>query len=474
MTIGVAITTHNRNDIAGITVNRWRALLPKGAVLIVVDDASTVPYPRADYRFEENVGIARAKNKCFEILEDLGVTDFFLADNDCYPTNKNWWKPYVESPEAHLSYQFLDLKSSKKLRDIKELYRDNKHVAYSGQRGCMLYFKKSALEAVGGFDPIYGRALYEHSDLANRIHEAGLTTWRYADVVDSHKLWHSMDEYLEVNRTVPQSEQQKLLRGNANIHNTRREQGYQAFVPYRDEITDKKSDVLITTLLTRNPDPQRGVKWNPDASMISPWLESVERGEWTGIVLADELKKLPRGYAASQVVNVPTSKMNVYYQRWLHIYQYLRDNPHLRWVWCTDGSDVEVLRDPFKGMAPGKLYVGVEESIVDIDWMRQNHQAEKFRILFREHGSSPLLNAGVIGGDRLTVQTFAQKMVTLYNDIESQRFWGQDPSPPEIGDMAAFNYNAYFNFGSRLVYGPEITTVFKEFKDNGIAKFQHK
>jgi hypothetical protein len=56
---------------------------------------------------------------------------------------------------------------------------------------------------VGGFDPVYGRGMYEHSDLALRIHNAGLTTWAYADVVGSEKLIHSLDEHEAVERSVP-------------------------------------------------------------------------------------------------------------------------------------------------------------------------------------------------------------------------------------------------------------------------------
>jgi glycosyltransferase involved in cell wall biosynthesis len=62
--IGVAITTHNRRDTALDTVAKWKALLPNGAIIVVVDDASIDPYPDADHRFDVNVGIAKAKNKC--------------------------------------------------------------------------------------------------------------------------------------------------------------------------------------------------------------------------------------------------------------------------------------------------------------------------------------------------------------------------------------------------------------------------
>lgn len=474
MKIGVGITTHNRDTITAQTVAKWRALLPKGAALVVVDDASDKPYPRADFRFEENVGIAVAKNKCFELLEDLGVTDFFLSDNDCYPTHKNWWKPYVKSPEPHLSYQFLDLKRpGYSLNDVTEIYRDSEHVAYSGQRGCMLYFHKSCLEAVGGFDPIYGRALYEHSDLANRIHAAGLTTWRYADVAGSAGLFHSMDEYVEVNRTIPASEQREYLKGNAELHHKRRASNYVAYVPYRPE-TEPHRDIVMTTLLTSNPDPQRGYKWDPDVRQIEPWVESMERGGWEGVILADELESIPKYYKYSSVETVQASAMNVYYQRWLHIYRYLRSHPEVRWVWCTDGSDVEVMRDPFAEMSPNKLYVGSEPTVVSDPWMISNHPARKFNKLWKEWGNKPLLNAGVVGGDRETVMYFAQQMVTVHDDIVSERFWEIDKSKADIGDMAAFNYVAYTQYASRVSHGPSITTEFKSFKDNGKAKFKHK
>ena len=237
-------------------------------------------------------------------------------------------------------------------------------------------------------------------------------------------------------------------------------------------------DVLITTLLTSNPDPQRGLKWKASSEAIAPWLESVERGGWNGVVLADELtQKDLQGYSA-KVERVNPSKMNVYYQRWLHIYQYLRKHSEIQWVWCTDGSDVEVLRDPFKGMVSGKLYVGTEQTLVDNHWMRNNHPSKILREAIHTYRGKQLLNAGVVGGDRWTVMDFAQQIVTVYNDIQSTRlrfrFWTKDRSPEGIGDMAAFNKVAYDKYGGSLITGPEITTEFKKNEDNGTAKFKHK
>lgn len=145
----------------------------------------------------------------------------------------NWHLPYIESPEPHLAYQFLDLAGQNKLNDLSVLYRDDQHVAYTGQRGVMLYYHRSAIEKVGGFDPVYGRGMYEHSDLALRIHNAGMTTWAYADVVGSEKLIHSLDEHEAVERSVPKPDRQALVERNVKIHNERRDAGFTGYVEYR-------------------------------------------------------------------------------------------------------------------------------------------------------------------------------------------------------------------------------------------------
>src|SRR5690606_10487418 len=140
--IGVAITTHNRYDVFQKTLSEWKRFLPSGAVLVVVDDASEKLVPEATFRFEKNVGIARAKNKCFSLLQDAGCEHFFLSDDDTYPLVKDWWKPYVESKEVHLNYIFEDFVSTatKRLNDTLLLYSDDDIKAYSHVRGCLCYF----------------------------------------------------------------------------------------------------------------------------------------------------------------------------------------------------------------------------------------------------------------------------------------------------------------------------------------------
>uniref|UniRef100_UPI001124F65D glycosyltransferase family 2 protein n=1 Tax=Salmonella enterica TaxID=28901 RepID=UPI001124F65D len=182
--IGIAITTHNRPDVLARALEQHQKHLPPGAVVVIVDDGSVPAAAAPEYarliRHEQSQGIVASKNASIEALIDAGCEHLFLWDDDAWPIADGWHIPYIESPEPHLAYQFLDLAGPRKLNDLSVLYRDEKHIAYTGQRGVMLYSHRSAIDRVGGFDPVYGCGMYEHSDLALRIHNAGLTSWAYA------------------------------------------------------------------------------------------------------------------------------------------------------------------------------------------------------------------------------------------------------------------------------------------------------
>ncbi|MFO4005957.1 glycosyltransferase family 2 protein, partial [Enterobacter hormaechei] len=288
--IGIAITTHNRPDVLKRAIEQHVKHLPAGALVVVIDDgskpAAVVPDCVQLRRHETSLGIVASKNASLTALMDAGCEHLFLWDDDAFPIADNWHLPYIESPEPHLAYQFLDLAGTNKLNDLSELYRDDQHVAYTGQRGVMLYYHRSAIEKVGGFDPVYGRGMYEHSDLALRIHNAGLTTWAYGDVVGSEKLIHSLDEHEAVERSVPRPDRQALVERNVKIHNERRDAGFTGYVEYRQQ-----RDVVITTLLTSQPDPQRGTKMAASPDMLSKWAASL--CQCGRIALVDELLTAP-------------------------------------------------------------------------------------------------------------------------------------------------------------------------------------
>lgn len=458
--IGIAITTHNRPDVLAKSLEQHRKYLPPGAVVFVIDDGSNPPATAPGWcnliRHDNSKGIVASKNASLECLMDSGCEHLFLWDDDAYAIADNWHVPYVESPEPHLAYQFLDLAGPHKLNDLAVLYSDDKHVAYTGQRGVMLYYHRSAIEHVGGFDWVYGRGMYEHGDLALRIHNAGLTTWAYADVTGSDKLIHSLDEHEAVDRSVPTADRKALVERNVKIHNERRDTGYTGYVEYRCQ-----RDVVITTLLTSQPDPQRGSRMQPDPSALTTWAKSIRGAD--AVVLADQLTSAPDG---AQLVTVPDVAMNVYFRRWLHIWQHLRDHPEYRFVWCTDGTDVEMLRAPWEEMEPGKVYVGSEPKTYADTWAKQNHPERIYQEFIEQHRNDVMLNAGLLGGTRADVMAFAHGIIRLYYRIESYRFWKKEQAGAAVGDMIAFGIVAK-SFGDRIVIGPRIHTVFKS---EGIGK----
>lgn len=458
--IGIAITTHNRPDVLIPAIEQHMKYLPAGAALFIIDDGSNPPV-MADDRFEiirndVSQGIVSSKNSSITVLIDAGCDHLFLWDDDAWPIADNWHLPYIESPEPHLSYQFLDLAGRNKLNDMAILYSDNKHVAYTGQRGVMLYYHRSAIEKVGGFDPVYGRGMYEHSDLALRIHNAGMTTWAYADVAGSENLIYSLDEHEAVDRSVSKSERNALVEKNVKIHNERRDIGFTGYVEYR-----KMKNAVITCLLTSQPDPQRGKIISPDPDLLKAWSESIQDAE--AVVLADQLTTPP---GMAKLVSVPEVNMNIYFRRWLHIYQFLRDNPQYEFVWCTDGSDVEMLSSPWSGMESGKIYVGSEPKTYDDAWAIKNHPERMYQDFIKKYRNDMMLNAGLLGGTRADVMDFAHGIVRLYYRIESYRYWKKEQSASAVGDMIAFGIVAK-SFGERIVTGPRINTVFKT---NGIGR----
>ncbi|HDS8357462.1 TPA: glycosyltransferase family 2 protein [Serratia liquefaciens] len=466
--IGIAISTHQRPEVLARAISQHMKHLPLGSLVVVVDDgsapAAVVPDGVKLVRHEKSLGIVAAKNASLEALMSAGCVHLFLWDDDAWPIADGWHLPYIASPEPHLAYQFLDLAGPRKLQDLAMLHSDDDHVAYTGQRGVMLYYHRSAIEKVGGFDPVYGRGMYEHSDLALRIHNAGLTTWAYADVIGSASLIHSLDEHEAVERSVPKPDRLALVDRNVKIHNGRRDTGYTGYVEYR-----KQRDVVITTLLTSQPDPQRGSRMQPDPAVLTSWAKSILGAD--AVVLADQLTSAPD---AAQLVTVSDVAMNVYFRRWLHIWQHLRDHPEYRFVWCTDGTDVEMLRAPWAEMEAGNVYVGSEPKTYADTWASDKHPERPYQDFLVRHRNDVMLNAGLLGGQREDVMAFAHAIVRLFYRIESYRFWKMEKASAAIGDMIAFGIVAK-SFGDRIVTGPLVHTVFRtEGTGKEYAWWQHK
>lgn len=443
-TIGIGVTTRNRPDLLPTVLDAIRKHTP-GARVVIVDDASAPPAKDATHRFDANVGIARAKNRCLELLQDC--EHIFLFDDDAYPIADDWWRPYVESPEPHLMRLWRG-------DDAKQLHADSEHVAYQGPRGVMLYAHRTVLDIVGGMDVRFGQWGHEHVDWSNRIHAAGLTTWRYADVVGSDKLIRSLDESGEAVRTVPAKDRARLVESNQGLLDAQRN-----LAEYREFRTER--DIVLTALFTSHPDPQRRGRMSASPEMLRDLMVSLKAHDV--VVLADELE-----HAEHATVERTASTMtNPYMARWLHYWRWLRAHREVRFVWCVDGTDVELLGTPFP-LDRGKLYLGTEATTAGSGWLAGN-TTPAMREFLAEHGRAQLLNAGLVGGDRETVMRFIHTMLRRYYDALTD---GIDITA-HVNDMGVLNWVGR-DGDFELVTGPSINTTFKANERNAWSTWKHK
>lgn len=472
--VAVAMSTHNRNQLVAETLQSWRDRTPASVPIFLIDDASEKPVDGADYRFEHRAGIPAVKNKGIELCMASGADFIALIDDDTYCLSDDWVDAYTSSPEPHLAYGFAKIKNvTGRLGDVQIIHQDEQHTAYSGQRGCFLWYRRIAIDTCGGMDPIYGNGMYEHSDLANRIHHAGLTTWRYADLTGSNKLIRSLDEEAAVERTVPLPEREAQVNANVKIHHHRRDTWFRSYVDYRQP-TD---DVIITTLFTggSTTKPARDrASYKPDVKLLQPLAESVKHGRM--VVLHDQLQDpmlVTGNHQPVEFIQLSPPKINFFLYRWQVIWTWLRDHPGVRWIWAVDGTDVTINphRDPFDGMQPDTLYSGWESKVCADPWMIDRHKNPTTADFLRTHGTLQLLNAGVGGGDRETMLGFTHRLFTAYYDAEAAGGW------KDQGDMGVWNQIAYTEYADRLHTGPDVTSTFKAYetpKLNTWSRFFHK
>lgn len=182
--IGVAITVHNltteRKKISEDCVSRVLRHVPEDTEVVIVDDASTLKsdwwrYHPKDFTlhtFKERQGVARAKNKCVEILLSKGCTDIFLFDDDVWVNNPDIYFQY-----SYQSLPYLNLYCKGHLDNPKKI---KSHFVYKGQKyieatsfGSSLYYKAAIFDVIGGFNILLGKFGEEHGELEERIYTAG-------------------------------------------------------------------------------------------------------------------------------------------------------------------------------------------------------------------------------------------------------------------------------------------------------------
>lgn len=481
--IAICLTTRGRDKYLSRSLTNHLKYLPAGARLFVVDDGSEEPkqLEGVEYHyFKHNVGIPRAKNKCLELADAWGADHIFLFDDDIYPVKKGWADGYIASPEAHLSYCWSDIKpgeyGDKHYYSVgKRLYEDDEVFSFSHPRGQMLYIDANkVLPRIGGFDPIYGKGMVEHVDWSWRIHNAGLSTWKNQDIVDSEQLFYSIDENANSEpeyvttidnhmRTVIDKENQRILhaKGNSSEYIEYREH------PPKDVHTkplDKQNNVVICGVFTGQPDFQ--IQWGKRHSSIPDprFVRTI------GLDYADALKRSVDKHGERLIVLNNIAQKTVgkteyiktgtstdpYKNRFLKALRYLLAHPEIDNAWIVDSGDVQMLNNPFPEMQPGRIYVGSETgNKLDCEWMFLNTPNAYYKSWLRANTGRTLLNCGLLGGSRQDVIDYLNQMFYI---------WGYNDANMNLIDMLTFNVAGYEHFRDRINYG--VGLVNNTFKSN--------
>lgn len=454
--VGVAITTRNRPDVLADSLAAFAAESPDVPVVVVDDGSDTpvvVPPGVGLVRHDRSLGIPAAKNRCLTELVRLGCQHLFLFDDDARPASGSgaWWRPYVDSAEPHLQHCWTHDHRNKPVPRMDVVYRDAGLVAFGWSMGCMLYVDRAVVDRVGGLRREFGVGMEEHAEWSQRIHNAGLTSFVHQDVPDSGRLVWAGDRFGAVTRSIPLPDRARLLARNERLRLSLA--GDDSFVPFGAR------DCVVAAYFTSVGDAQRGGKKLPaDAGQVAVLVDSVAGCDADLVVLTDCLTDLP-GSVDTVTVDAPLS---AYVQRWLRYWQWLRDNPDVRFAWLVDATDVRLLNDPFPAMQPNTLYCGWEVQTVGCDWVRSHSPNTADWV--EDHAQDMLLNCGVVGGDRATLMRVCRAVFSAW-------LAGDRSDPCE--EMVLFNMAARRE--PNVVTGIQVTTVFKSGATaHDLAWFAHK
>lgn len=242
--------------------------------------------------------------------------------------------------------------------------------------------------------------------------------------------------------------------------------------------------IIMGCLLTGIHDVNRNtVLQNDDYNLVKEWADSITGLKIQGIIFHNNfsaetcLKYENENIHFIQVKHDPSFNPNVY--RYFIYKDFLEKNKdNTKAVFCTDISDVVVLKNPF--VQPlflsnsNKIFCGDEPKILNDEWMREhaahlrNHIPDyaAYEETFKDE---QLLNCGIIGGDIKVMQEF---IVTL---TEIHECYNRGNQTAFTGDMGAFNYLARTQYNNLLCHGKPVNTVFKAFgNNNSTCWFRHK
>lgn len=491
--IGLAITTFNRPDMLLKTIKAYKKYnrnIQNGRY-IVWDDGSDKENADLNRKYalehkfeyfysEENIGVAKSKNKCFELLED---SDFiFLSDDDSYPLYHDWWDVFIDTyhktkiPHFCVTFShFADGRySGHHLQPIKNVNGCELDV-YGTACGILMFYAKPILNRIGGMDINYLKWGGEHVGHSSRIvnSEFGQRLTGIPCPKNAFNLFRSHDYEQNANSKIEKEYREWSAKVYERLlHSERHDDSFKPF---------KKDNYILSSYITQVPDAQRHVHWkDDDFSIMESWYESIKKHDLTAIVLHDNLsKEFINRYSNKNVKfyrvkndkqHDPSSFRWIQYKDFLDRYGYYIDS-----VFFTDISDVEVLKNPFeqelfKERNNEYVFSGDELIKLNCPWMDEKRLGfskflEGYGEFYRKYSDEKLLNAGLFGGKLEKVNPLVKKMAEISDSVRYNNF---------NSDMPIFNF-VLRTSGFPIIHGAPMNTGFKKYEnDNTTCWFKHK
>jgi hypothetical protein len=220
-----------------------------------------------------------------------------------------------------------------------------------------------------------------------------------------------------------------------------------------------------------------------DYELVRSWVESITKLGLFGVIFHNNFSEKTR--TAHQTKNIQfirvdydkTFNPNVF--RYLVYREFLQKySPEINSFFITDISDVVVIKNPFFEpfflANPDTIFCGDEPKILANDWMLDHATHLRSNIAdYADYearfGQETLLNCGIIGGNRTTMQPFIEQLAAIHETHN------HDNKTAYTGDMGAFNYLIRSRFNNQVFHGSPVNTEFKAYQtERTDCWFRHK
>lgn len=249
-------------------------------------------------------------------------------------------------------------------------------------------------------------------------------------------------------------------------------------------ILEPNTSLVCASLLTGVYDVNRNENLLSDNfEIIKAWYNSILKLNLSAVIFHNNFsEETVNFYQTNKIkflkVDYDTTYNPNVYRYFIYKDFFEKHKENMANVFVTDLTDVEVVSNPFEQKLflenNTTLFCGDEPKILENDWMKEHcthlrNSIEDFNLFEDKYANEILLNCGIIGGDIKT-------MISLMNLlVEMHTKFGITNKTAFTLDMGVFNFVVRSFFGSNLIHGYPVNSIFKKYQmDNIGCWFKHK